>query len=291
MRIRYITIVLCMMLPVIQTVAARSDSGHEHHKAQSRAWSSKPLLVKPGGRRTRGTKTLAMTNLDAGQLHVYPSVEDDKENASWDVRLDEGKAKIKSRGGKLGGYHWVTAREEHNSTINIASTLVYFSNPGPAPRVMLKQDKAELEIRPQRLPREHQHYRAKETWPFRLLYRGTPMPDSEVLFESKNGSRKVYKTNQAGLFEVNFPADFPVLDDKSSKHTGHHGRRKSDFVLSTELHQDGQHLISAFNYHYTPDAYADKDLTLGIGMAMLGMFAATPLLRTRKKKRNKGEQS
>ena len=291
MRIRYITILLCMMLSAIPAVAAQSNAGHEHHQHQARAWTSKPMLVKPKGRRTRGIKTLATANLDAAHVQIYPSIKGDETNASWNVQLENGKAKIKSRGGRQGGYHWASARHEGDGIVSIASTMLYFSNPGPAPRAMLRQDKAELEIRPQRLPREHQHYRAKETWPFQLLYQGKPLAEAEVAFESRNGSSTVYQTNQDGLFDVSFPADFPALDEKASKHAGHHGRRKSDFILSTELHQDGRHLVSAFNYHYTPDAYADKDLTLGIGMAMLGMFAATPLLRNRKKKDRKGDRS
>ncbi|TNF91863.1 MAG: DUF4198 domain-containing protein [Gammaproteobacteria bacterium] len=291
MRIRYQIVVLCVTLLAMQQTAAQSHEGHQHHQPLPKTWSSQPLLVKPQGRGSRTVKSLKPVNLSANRMRVFPSTEPGEGGASWEVPLEGDKAKIASRDSKQGGYHWVSARAESGNSVRIASTVTYFSNPGPAPRAMLKQNKSELEIRPMRLPREHQRYRADETWPFQLLYQGEPVTDTEVTFESRNGSRFIYSTDASGQFEVEFPSDFPEVNTETKGNGGHrHGRRKSDFVLAAQLEQGERHLLSAFNYHYTPGAYADKNLSLGIGMAVLGMFAAGPLLRN-KKKDKKGEQS
>jgi len=293
MNIRYLIVVLAMSLPVIQQAAAQSHEEHQHHQQQvSKEWSSQPLLVKPAGRGSRTLKALKPVNLSAEQMRVYPSINPDEGDVSWEVLVEEGKAKIASRSGEQGGYHWVSAREDSENSVRIASTVTYFSNPGPAPRHMLRQDKVELEIQPVRLPREHQQYRANETWPFQLLHLGEPLADTEVMFESKNGSRSVYTTDDTGRFDVTFPDDFPVEKPDAKEGGGHggHGRAKSAFVLSSSLQRDDLTITSAFNYKYTPDAFADKSMALGIGMLMLGMFAATPLLRN-KKQAAEGEQS
>ena len=294
MKIRYLIVILGMSLPGIQTVAAQSHEGHQQHQAPPRAWSSQPLLVKPAGRGSRSHKAFKPVNLSVEQMWVYPSTEPEEGDVFWEVPVEDGKAKITTRSGNQGGYHWVIANEENKNSVRIASTVTYFSNPGPAPRDMLKQDKAELEIQPVRLPREHQQYRSNEAWPFQLLYQGEPMANTAVTFESRNGSESAYTTDETGRFEVTFPDDFPTDESQAKENAGHrHGPRKSAFVLSANLQRDSRNITSAFNYHYTPDAYADKSLSLGIGVAILGMFAASPLLRHRKKdkKNNKGGRS
>jgi len=288
MKIRYLILVLGLALPAIQPVAAQSSEGHQHPGA----WSSQPLLVKPAGRGSRTHKAFRPVNLSVGQMRIYPSIDPEEGDVSWEVPVEEGKAKIVSRGGTQGGYHWLSAREESENSLRIASTVTYFSNPGPAPRDMLKQDKAELEIQPVYLPREHQQYRANESWPFQLQYQGEPVANAEVVFESQNGSRLAYTTDDAGRFDVLFPDDFPAEELQAKGDAGHgHGPARSAFVLSANLLRNDQNITSAFNYQYTPDAFADKSLPLGIGIAMLGMFAATPLLRQRKKKDKKGGRS
>jgi hypothetical protein len=297
MRIRYQIVVLGMMLLAMQQVTAQSPEGHQHHQHQPQApksWSSQPLLVKPAGPRSRTHKAFKAVNLNVEQMRVYPSTEPEEGDVSWEAPVEEGKAKIATRSGDQGGYHWIIANEESEKSVRIASTVTYFSNPGPAPRGMLKQDKVELEIQPVRLPREHQQYRSNEAWPFKLLYQGEPMANTAVKFESRNGSESAYTTDEAGQFKVTFPDDFPVEESQAKGNAGHrHGRRKSAFVLSANLQRENRNITSAFNYHYTPDAFADKNLPLGIGVAMLGMLVASPLLRHRKKdkKGNKGGRS
>ena len=143
MRIRFQLIGLSVMLLTMQQVAAQSHEGHQHHQHQQQApklWSSQPLLVKPAGRGSRTLKALKPVNLNAVQMRVYPSITPDEGDVSWEVPVEEGKAKIASRSGDQGGYHWVSAREEGENSVRIASTVTYFSNPGPAPRHMLRQD-------------------------------------------------------------------------------------------------------------------------------------------------------
>ncbi|MCW8964023.1 MAG: hypothetical protein OQL16_09515, partial [Gammaproteobacteria bacterium] len=124
MNIRYLIVALAMSLPVIQQAAAQSHEEHQHHQV-SKVWSPQPLLVKPAGRGSRTLKALKPVNLDAGQMRVYPSITPDEGDVSWEVPVEEGKAKIASRSGDQGGYHWVSAREESESSVRIASTVTY----------------------------------------------------------------------------------------------------------------------------------------------------------------------
>ncbi|MDX1336162.1 MAG: hypothetical protein R3312_10285, partial [Gammaproteobacteria bacterium] len=219
-------------------------------------------------------------------LNVYASHKAGASDAQWDVPLEEGKGMIRSRSGQQGSYHWVMAREETGNEIRIASTVVAFSNPGPNPQSMLMAEKTELEIIPLKLPREHSDYRATESWPFMVRRNGQPLVDTEVVMQTSQGSSQTYKTDSQGEFDVVFPDDF--VEEASSEHAHHGhgaGRKKANFVLGVTA-QDGERtLVTAFNYRYRPAPMADKNLPLGIGALLLGMVAATPLLRRNKKAR------
>jgi hypothetical protein len=147
---------------------------------------------------------------------------------------------------------------------------------------MLAQSIMPLEILPVDLPREHRHYRAGETWSFVLRRDGQPLADHPLLFESAQGSRTTLHSDARGRVALTFPDDFPELE-AGDEHGGHRGGPRSAFVLSASWqYADGRELLTAFNYEYRPGAYAGKSLWLGGGFALLGMLAATPLLRRRK---------
>lgn len=242
-------------------------------------WTDYPLILRQ--RAGREGSFMRPFGIDGEQLQIYASSEAGEPVANWSVDVEQGKGTLKTRSGTLGSYHWVSTIEEDDALTRQASTLVSFSNPGPAPRSMLDTDKGALEIRPLLLPREHQYYRAGEAWPFRVLYQGKPAAGVPVRFESSRGSSADLVTDEQGLFSLVFPDDFPPPEEHA--HSGHHRRVKTDFVLAVKLRRDERLWETSFNYVYTPHAFSEKNLWLGTGFAIFGMVAAAPLLRTRKK--------
>ncbi len=262
------------------------SADHSHHQPMygetpKVSWTEAPLLALNKGR-SRSVKNIRLHNLNAEQITVYPPGAEE----SWKVDVQNATVNVKSRGGTQGGYHWVGVESENNNLVQSVASVIYFSNPGPAPRGMLNLQKTSLDISPLELPREHRHFRAGENWNFRVNLHGKPLVDVPVIFETGNQTRKVLKTDKNGLIQVTFPFDFPDAEETSGKHAqGHaHGRRRqSDFVLSVEQVEDQRKYMSHFNYHYTTGAFYNKNLVLGIGFAVFGMITAAPLLRKSKK--------
>lgn len=269
-----------MMLAVLGFGCAQPTAGMA---ADDAAWTSVPLLLpapaKGGDRRTQSL--VKPVNLTSGQVMVHPPAKGDSPSPPWAAEAQEGGAfAVKSRG--AGNYHRLTATTADGK--RIASTVHYFSNPGPAPYSLLQQEVAALEIRPLQLPREHNQYRANETWEFQALYDGKPMPYVTVQLETSNGTRRSQPSNGLGQFGVTFPDDFQPKaaghQHHGAEHGGHGGMEQAQFALSVQY----EGITSAFNYKYAPDAFADKLVLPAVGFVFAGMLLASPLLLRRRKK-------
>ena len=281
-----------LILPLLMPSAAWSQ--HEHHDASpapaaapagarpaKSEWTRQPLLL-PGKnpRGERATAQLRAQGIAATALTVFaPEGPKDRRSAAYPV--GEDGARIAPVDPKIGNYHWVIAREESAEAVKVASTAWYFGNPGDSPKEMLKLAKHELEIVPDPLPREHGRYRESEKWRFLVRLNGAPVAGQPLQLETEFGSRATFHTDAAGVATVLFPRDFRPAEKADGEHAGH-GRRYAKFVLSTEKEADGRRYLTAFNLSYGEDADRNKSLGWGAAFGLIGMLAATPLLRRRK---------
>jgi hypothetical protein len=188
-----------------------------------------------------------------------------------------------SVGAGTGNYYWVSARSEQADAVITASTVHYFSNPGPAPTELLARPKGELELTPERLPREHAQYREGEEWPFLVRFRGEPLAGAILTLQTEHGTMDAFRTGADGIARVRFPRDMKRAPAGDEAHA-HHGRPRGAFVLAVDHSVDGRHYLTAFNYQYAPYAYDGKHLGAGIGFALLGGLLATPLVRAARRK-------
>lgn len=269
-------------------LATAACAQHEHHAAAGqpvaaarpaleRIWTPQPLLL-PGkaARGERSTAIMRPRGIAVSSVTVF-AAEGPAERLRVDYPVEATGAKIASATPKIGNYHWVVAREEHPDEVRVASTARYFGNPGDSPKDLLKVPKHELEIVPAPLPREHGNYRESEKWSFLVRFNGHPLAGQALKLETEFGSRSIFLTDATGHATVLFPRDFRPQDGIAEGH----GRRRAQFVLSVERENDGRKYLTAFNYVYAQDADRDRSLGWGAGFGLIGMLAATPLLRRR----------
>lgn len=254
-------------------------------KWQGREWTKYPLLTPMMGRGgDRAVAKLAVKNLQPAELEVY-AAEGPADRLRRQVPVTPEGTQIEAVSPKIGNYHWVSAREEAEGKVTVASTAYAFGNPGAAPTKLLLTPKYELEIIPQPLPREHGSYRESDKWKFLLRFNGQPLANKELKLETEFGTKTTFTSDAQGLVTVLFPLDFkPAAPAKA--HDQHMGPRKGKFVLAAEHDEGGKHYLTAFNYAYAPDATTGKNLMAGAGFGVFGMLLAVPLLR-RKKADNK----
>lgn len=254
-------------------------------KWQGREWTQYPLLTPMMGRGgDRAVAKLAVKNLQPAELEVF-AAEGPADRLRRQVPVTPEGTRIEAVSPKIGNYHWVSAREEAEGKVTVASTAYPFGNPGTAPTALLLKQKYELEIIPQPLPREHGSYRESDKWQFLLRFNGQPLANKELKLETEFGTKTAFTSDAKGMVTVLFPLDFKPADPAKG-HDQHMGPRKGKFVLAAEHDEGGKHYLTAFNYAYAPDAATGKNLMAGAGFGVFGMLLAVPLLR-RKKADNK----
>ncbi len=230
------------------------------------SWTSAPVLmaerIKGGDRRSQSG--FRPVNISTEKVLDYPSSKSKSIPKSL-KNTGNGVFTMQTGGRNEGNYHWVTA--EGSNGLQYASTVHYFSNPGPAPRKMLKQSKVKLDIRPLDLPREHQQFRSNESWKFIVFSDGVPLKNKAINFDTSNGSQLKFETDSKGIFNLMFPADFK--DDPHRHHReGHASHRPASakFVVSVSHNE----ITSAFNYKYSEDAYTNKTVLPAVGILFAG---------------------
>lgn len=262
------------------TTAAANASAAPAMRPAARLWTTQPLLLP--GKNPRGERAAAVLQpqgIAASALTVF-APEGPAERIKVDYPVGAEGAKIASSTPQIGNYHWVVAREESTDEVRVASTAWYFGNPGASPKEMLKTVKHELEIVPDPLPREHGSYRESEKWRFLVRFNGQPQPNQPVTLETAFGSRSTTLTDANGFATVLFPRDFKPPAPTEGE--AGHGPQRAPFVLATVKEADGRKYLTAFNLTYGQDADRNKSLGWGAAFALIGMLAATPLLRRKK---------
>lgn len=284
-------ILLAGVLLATASAALAHGHGHTGHPSETArgaplAWTTSPLIEESSaGMRNR--TVIVVRNLPVETVRVYPPTGAGKfpdsfavhgRETPYDAPLHRSRFALVPEG--RGNYYWIMARAESPTTVTIAGTVRYFSNPGPAPTAMLGVAKSELEIVPEPLPREHWQYREGEIWPFNLRFRGHPLTNTPVWFIGEHGARHRFLSDSQGTVRITFPEDIPVAPGTRTR--GHHERPKARFVLVAEHHDAGRRYLTAFNYSYTASAMRGRSLMAGVGFMLLGGILATPLLRRQK---------
>ena len=269
---------------------AMEHSGHDHAAmhgmpgmaAKPLAWTSYPMLKtrSSGESREQMVITAVPQNIVASGIDAWSNNLRD-ENTHRQLDMGMGGAKLDKPAS--GGFHWLSAREELDGKVLVASSVFSFAGNGAQdPTAMFMQQKHELEIIPQPYPREHSRYRAEEDWRFLVRFNGNPLPGQKVVLETQNGTKSEALTDAQGVVTVHLPDDFKPEQQQEEAGERRRGMAGADFVLATGHDEGGKSYLTAFNSSYGRNAFDKRSLTLGLGFALLGMLGATPLLRKRK---------
>jgi len=270
---------VALLIGVTPALAQHAGHGGAPKGPAAPTWTAYPMLVSGGGFSRSGAKFQAynMHAMNGASFaSFYGAGTEDMETATTNLPIDENGA-LSVKSGKKGGYYFVRATGHGpGGEEATATTIKYFSKPGPAPRDLLNTVRPGFEIMPAIMPREHGHFRENETWTFNVRMDGKPIGGLAVVLETSNGTKSEYTTKSDGTVDVTLPGDFVDIP----KDQWSHGRPPSSkFVVAV---RDGG-LLATYNDSYNLDAFGDKNLWAGIGFALLGMVVAVPVVRRGKK--------
>jgi len=142
---------------------------------------------------------------------------------------------------------------------------------GNSPSELTHSDKAELEIVPNPLPREHWRYASNQEAEFIVRFRGQPLANFPVAISTSNGSNLEFKTDAGGQLRIRVPDDFKVVN------VGRRNNPPAEWRIKVE-HENGgfqfRTVLSA-NYHADPNHW--QPLSWGLVAMAAGMPEGNPV--------------
>lgn len=180
----------------------------------------------------------------------------------------------------MGGYYAMVA--EGNGTNTSFSAVRYLSLQGRpskvSPTKLTALPKADLEIVPNPLHREHDRYTASKTYRFLLTFQGNPLKNTAVTLETHNTPAQTYMSDDSGRFTITLPNDFKNV------RVGRNENKPSEFLLTSE-YRDGGHLYKStlsMPYSLNPNDYWQSQ-PYGAGAIALGFLGGLFFYRRHKK--------
>lgn len=185
----------------------------------------------------------------------------------------------------MGGYYAMVA--ESNASAKVYSAVRYLSLFGRpvkiSPTKLTALPKTALEIVPDPLHREHDHYTASKSYRFVVLFENRPLGNAAVTLETHDTPAQTLKTDAEGSLILTLPNDFKNV------RTGRNENKSSEFLLTARYDEDLTQYVSTLSmpYYVNPNDYWQSQ-SLGAGAIFIGFLGGLFLYRRNKKGVNHG---
>lgn len=230
--------------------------------------------TKQGGHEKRETTMLHAINSEGNSSVVLIKSDLSKEDLNLcNHTLNLPKASV-------GGYYALVLN--HRTDNQIDSAIRYLSQQGRpskiSPTRLTALPKTDLEIVPNPMHREHDHYTASKTYRFLLAFKGTALPHLPVILETQNGSKNSFTTDGHGEVAITLPNDFKNV------RVGKGDKKPSEFLLHAHYGERNILYSSALSmpYFVNPNDYWQSQ-TYGAGAIFIGFLGGLFLYRRNKK--------
>lgn len=179
----------------------------------------------------------------------------------------------------LGGYYAVVL--QHSSDNQIDSAVRYLSQEGRPSRVsptkLTTLPKTDLEIVPNPLHREHDHYTASKSYSFLLHFQGKPLVNTNVTLQTHDTPAQIYTTDSTGAFSITLPNDFKNVQ------VGKNENKPSEFLIVAQHSDNNLTYKSSLTMPYSlnPNDYWQSQ-SYGAGAIFIGFLGGLFLYRRTK---------
>ncbi len=199
------------------------------------------------------------------------------------LSLSEGQVRLPKTG--VDNYHVLVAEQEigHLKKAFIRYVFRYGKPSGYSTRDVVNANKTELEIIPDPIPREHDHYYSQQSWSFRIQFRTQPLANYVVELHTGNGTHLQQVTDKYGRVTFTLPDDFPHVV------AGRRDKRTATMTLVVR-HQTGSHqwqTIFMSDYAVNPAHW--QSTSWGSWVMLMGMVLGRVMVRLNRKQ-NSGEK-
>jgi hypothetical protein len=181
---------------------------------------------------------------------------------------------------KSGGYYAMIG--EVNTTDTVYSALRYgtfHARPSKiSPTKLTALPKADLEIVPDPLHREHDRYTASKTYRFVAIFEDKPLANAPITLETHNTPAQSYTTDAQGVVKITLPNDFKnVTPDRRAN-------KPSEFLVTLQHDAHAKHYVSTFTMPYSAnpnDFWQSQEW--GAGAVLVGFLGGLLIYRRTQK--------
>lgn len=160
---------------------------------------------------------------------------------------------------------------------------------GNSPSDLTMLSKADFELVPDPLPREHWRYESNEQARFQLRLHGEPVANHPVHIETSQATAITANTDAQGYINISIP------DDITPKKTGRSNNLASEWRLLSNISAQGIRYDTALSapYHVNPNvwSYLDWGIAAMLGGMAGGLALSTNLVRRQRNAAKKKEKN
>ncbi|MDQ6965170.1 MAG: hypothetical protein Q9M13_09660 [Mariprofundales bacterium] len=195
------------------------------------------------------------------------------------LSLDDDKITLHPTG--KNNYHVLTAHRTRGKLHETAIRYLFLHGKptGHSPSELTAAGKAQLEIVPSPLPREHWHYQGSKQALFRILFRGQPLTDHAVTITSGNGTAMRATTDAEGVIQLTVPDDFAAIKP------GRMHNPPAEWQLTVQHNYNGQQYQTTLTAPYYVNPHHWQTLSWGVAATGGAMIPALFMLIRRQKNR------
>jgi hypothetical protein len=242
-------------------VSHGGEHSHSKHGKHGEHGMGKPIMLHAMNLEGNSSVTLITPDLSKNNLNIS------------DNTLNLPKASV-------GGYYALILN--HHTDNQIDSAIRYLSQQGRpskvSPTKLTALPKADLEIIPNPLHREHDRYTASKSYRFLLHFQGKPLANAPITLETRDTAAKTYTTDNTGAFSITLPNDFKNVQVERSEN------KPSEFLIVVQHSDNNLTYKSSLTMPYSlnPNDYWQSQ-SYGAGAIFIGFLGGLFLYRRSKK--------
>lgn len=215
-----------------------------------------------------------------GERAITVALDDTAEAVLWNpdlstvpLTINNGKITLPKTG--VDNYHAIVAKQRDDNSENVVIRYVYrHGKPsGHSTSELTAQNKADLEIIPDPVPREHSRYYSKQVWDFIVKFKGQPLVQHPVMLNTSNGTIMLKKSDDYGRVSFKLPDDFSQIA------IGERDRRKAELHIVTELTLDNEKWFTQLDSDYSVSESYWRLTFLGVIVMVIGFMLGVLFIR------------
>lgn len=196
-----------------------------------------------GAQQGRDIKQIMLENAEGATITLWKP-----DLTTAPLAAEHGHISLRPTG--MDNYHAIVAAQDWDGLKETVIRYEYMRGKpsGHSPAELTAAVKADFEIVPDPLPREHARYMTGRPAAFLVRYRGTPLSGIPVTLTTSNGSTLQDATDAEGLVRFKLPDDFPVVKP------GRENNRPAEMQVRSEYQADNQsyNTVLSAQYHVNP---------------------------------------